>query len=171
MVERFSQKDYLVRWHLRDNQLHPSLNTDISAITTIETDPVNGTVYTAAVSVNDSSIPADKTGDLIRAHMDLYGWMFRPNLDDQGRTVSVDTQFVCNLDLTHAVPKAHLERLLDASMQSIDNLQKYLNQYGCPPYIRRVAGKVMAESFDALTNEYRMVYTTFVFTRTCFLTA
>ncbi|KAG1153640.1 hypothetical protein G6F37_010173 [Rhizopus arrhizus] len=159
MVERFSQKDYLVRWHLRDNQLHPSLNTDISAITTIETDPVNGTVYTAAVSVNDSSIPADKTGDLIRAHMDLYGWMFRPNLDDQGRTVSVDTQFVCNLDLTHAVPKAHLERLLDASMQSIDNLQKYLNQYGCPPYIRRVAGKVIAESFDALTNEYRMVYT------------
>lgn len=159
MVERFSQKDYLVRWHLRDNQLHPSLNTDISAITTIETDPVNGTVYTAAVSVNDSSIPADKTGDLIRAHMDLYGWMFRPNLDDQGRTVSVDTQFVCNLDLAHAVPKTHLEKVLDASMQSIDNLQKYLNQYGCPPYIRRVAGKVMAESFNALTNEYRMVYT------------
>lgn len=33
-----------------------------------------------------------------------------------------------------------------------------MDQYGCPPYIRRVAGKIIRESFESDTGQYDVVY-------------
>lgn len=157
-IERFSQKDYLVHWFLGNSKLLLA-DTDLSAITTLETDPANGTVYTATMSVVDTQIPPDPLEERIRAQTDLYGWVLTPKVDSQGQTSSVQAQFVYNMDFKYPVPRPVLEAWKDASMQSIDHLQNYLQQHGCPPYIRRVAGKVTAETFDHETKEYQVAYT------------
>jgi hypothetical protein len=145
MIDRFSQKEYLVQWFL-------SGKVDVSAITSIETDPITGTVYTATTSVTDQQVPPD--GHRIRAHTDLYGWVFKPKFDKQGRTLSVLVKFICNMDFKYSVPDAWI----DTSLRSISHLHHYLTQYGCPPYIRRVAGKVVHEDFDTITSKYQMVF-------------
>ncbi|CAO3662109.1 unnamed protein product [Rhizopus stolonifer] len=159
IVERFSQKDYLVHWHLGNSRMQSLANIDVSAVTTIKTESAYGTIYTASTSVSDPEIPPDKSESCIRAHIDLYGWSFRPNLDDQGKTVSIETRFVCNIDFKYPVPKQIMEAQINAWMHSIGNLQNYLNQYNCPPYIRRVAGKVTWEAFDVVANHYQVFYT------------
>ncbi|CAO3695403.1 unnamed protein product [Rhizopus stolonifer] len=156
IVERFSQKDYLVRWYFGGDKT--LADTDISAITTIETDPATSAVYTTAVSVNDTRIPPDQTESRIRAHTDLYGWMFCPRLDKQGNIVSIETRFVCNMDFRYALPKPVLKSWQETVIGTIDSLQAYLKRYGYPPYIRRVAGKVTAEHFDADTSHYQLTY-------------
>ncbi|CAO3672248.1 unnamed protein product [Rhizopus microsporus] len=157
-IERFSQKDYLVHWFLGNSKLLLA-DTDLSAITTLETDPANGTVYTATMSVIDTQIPSDPLEERIRAQTDLYGWVLTPKIDSQGQTSSVQAQFVYNMDFKYPVPRPVLEAWKDAAMQSIDHLQNYLQQHGCPPYIRRVAGKVTAETFDHEAKEYQVAYT------------
>jgi hypothetical protein len=136
----------------------PIVSVDLSAITSIETDPVTGTVYTATASVTDQQIPPDKVGHRIRAYTDLYGWVFRPKFDKHGRTIQVAVSFVCNMDFKCALPQRVLQTWMDTSLQSITNMHQYLSQYGCPPYIRRVAGKVVQEGFDALTNNYQIIF-------------
>jgi hypothetical protein len=123
----------LVHWFLAQN-------IDISGITSIETDPITGTVYTATTSITDAQIPP--TPHRIRHFTDLYGWVFRPTLDKHGRTLSVSTSFVCNASLLHG--------------NDVANIRNYLSTHGCPPYIRRVAGKVVQESLqDAI---YEVTY-------------
>lgn len=155
-IERFSQKEYLVQWFLGSTL--PIASVDLSAITSIESDPITGTVYTATTSVTDQQVPPDESGHRIRAHTDLYGWVFRPNLDQQGRTVSVGISFVCTLDFKYIIPNQVSQAWVDNSLQSITNIHHYLTKYGCPPYIRRVAGKVIREGFEALTSNYQIVF-------------
>lgn len=156
-LERFSQKEYLVQWIL--GGILPVNNVDVSAITTIEADPVTGTVYTASTSVNDGQIPPDESGHRIRAYTDLYGWVFKPKLDSQGRTISVQVVFMCNIDFKYTVPTQVLQTWIDTSLQSVQRIQSYLTQYGCPPYIRRVAGKIIKEDYDPLTHNYQITFT------------
>lgn len=155
-IERFSQKEYLVQWF--SGSMLPIASVDLSAITSIETDPITGTVYTATTSVTDQQIPPDEVGHRIRAYTDLYGWVFRPKFDRNGRTVQVAVSFVCNMDFKCALPQHVLQTWMDTSLQSITHMHQYLSQYGCPPYIRRVAGKVVQEGFDALTNNYQITF-------------
>lgn len=155
-IERFSQKEYLVQWYL--GSMLPIASVDLSAITSIETDPITGTVYTATTSVTDQQVPPDDIGHRIRAYTDLYGWVFRPKFDKHGRTVQVAVSFVCNMDFKYALPQHVLQKWMDTSLQSITHMHHYLTQYGCPPYIRRVAGKVVQEGFDALTNNYQIIF-------------
>lgn len=134
-------------------------DVDLSAITSIETDAITGTVYEATTSVMDDQIPPDESGHCLRAYTDLYGWVFRPSFDESGRTVCVQVSFVCSqLDFRVAIPSQMRQSWIDKSLQSISHLNDYLNQYGCPPYIRRVAGKVLEEDFDTLTNRYEIVF-------------
>lgn len=155
-IERFSQKEYLVQWF--SGSMLPITSIDLSAITSIETDPITGTVYTATTSVTDQQIPLDEAGHRIRAYTDLYGWVFRPKFDKHGHTVQVAVSFVCNMDFKYALPQHVLQTWMDTSLQSITHMHHYLSQYGCPPYIRRVAGKVVQEGFDALTNNYQIIF-------------
>ncbi|RCI04405.1 hypothetical protein CU098_007259 [Rhizopus stolonifer] len=157
IMERFSQKDYLVHWILSNDTL-PIASVDLAAITSIETDPVSGTVYTATCSVIDKDIPPDD--NLIRASSDLYGWVFQPVFDTQGKTSKVKVSFVYHLDFKYNVPVPVLQKWTDMSMQSIQHVHHYLTQYGCPPYIRRVAGKVVQETFDAARNCYKVILVT-----------
>lgn len=50
-----------------------------------------------------------------------------------------------------------ISRLLTNQLPG-DRIQTYLSQYGCPPYIRRVAGKVLHETFDPSTRLYHVVF-------------
>lgn len=103
-------------------------------------------------------MPPDETGHRIRAYSDLYGWVFRPEFDKQGRTVSVGVSFVCNMDFKYTIPNQVLQTWIDNSLQSIVHVDHYLTNYGCPPYIRRIAGKVVREDFDAISNKYEIVF-------------
>lgn len=136
----------------------PIANVDLSAITSIESDPITGTVYTATSSVIDQQVPADETGHRIRAYSDLYGWVFRPNFDQQGRTLSVGVSFVCNMDFKYTIPNPVLQTWIDDLLKSIVQVEHYLTNYGCPPYIRRIAGKVVQEDFDANSSKYEIVF-------------
>ncbi|KAI9276442.1 hypothetical protein BY458DRAFT_433617 [Sporodiniella umbellata] len=156
IIERFSQKDYLVRWQFGGSM--DLADTDISAITTIETEPGTNAVYTTAVSVFDTRVPPDPAESRIRAHTDLYGWMFCPQTNERGEIVSIETRFVCNMDFKYAVPKPVLKNWWESVMSTLASLQAYLDRYGYPPYIRRVAGKVITENFDAKTSRYHLSY-------------
>ncbi|KAI9491869.1 hypothetical protein BDB00DRAFT_468279 [Zychaea mexicana] len=162
VVERFSQKEYLVHWSLRN--MYPVTNCDISAITTIETNSSTGTIYTASTSVNDPLIPAStkeangSNSGHIRGHTDLYGWMFTSNLGEGGRTKSVNVTMVCNLVYKCHVP-ANVAKVMENEMlASVANVRNYIQKYGCPPYIRRVAGKVVEEDFEAKTGTYQVTF-------------
>lgn len=124
---------------------------DLSAITSIETDPITGTVYTATTSVTDAHIPP--TEHRIRAHTDLYGWVFH----HMKKRSAVQVTFIANMDFKYVVPDATLPSWVDTCfLQSIQRLDAYLTTHGCPPYIRRVAGKVVQETYEE--DVYKMVY-------------
>ncbi|KAI9321373.1 hypothetical protein BX666DRAFT_1901516 [Dichotomocladium elegans] len=154
--ERFSQKEYLVQWWLRN--MFPVSSCDLSAVTTIESDPSSGAVYTASISVNDPLIPVDESGKRVRGHTDLYGWVFTPNTDERGRTRSVNVIMVCNMDYRCRVPASAAKVLGDEMLGCVGNVRDYVFQYGCPPYIRRVAGKVVEEDFETKTGTYQVTY-------------
>ncbi|KAI8138906.1 hypothetical protein BJV82DRAFT_522813 [Fennellomyces sp. T-0311] len=154
VVERFSQKEYLVHWSLRN--MFPVSHCDISAITSIETNASTGAIYTASTSVTDAMIAVNNGH--IRGHTDLYGWVFMPNVDDRGRTKSVNVTMVCNVDYKCHVPGNAAKVLENEMMASVANVRDYVEKYGCPPYIRRVAGKVVEEDFETKTGTYQITY-------------
>ncbi|ORY94951.1 hypothetical protein BCR43DRAFT_526075 [Syncephalastrum racemosum] len=155
VVERFSQKDYLVQWRLRS--LFPVAECDVAAITSIETDPSQGVVYTATTSVVDSQLPPSPD-ETVRAETPLYGWAFRPVQDEHGRTHSVRVTLICHMDYKVSLPVKAAKVLGDEMLACVANVRDYMEQYGCPPYIRRVAGKVLAEEFDAISAKYSITY-------------
>ncbi|KAI8357905.1 hypothetical protein EDC96DRAFT_244951 [Choanephora cucurbitarum] len=152
IIERFSQKDYLV--HLICSSHLPMAQVDFAAISSIETDPASGTVYTAACSVVDPQIPSNT--DHIRASSDICGWVFRPSFNQQGKVSKVDVSFVYHIDFRHQIPAPILQDWIQLSLQPIENMKQYLTKNGCPPYIRRVAGKVVLETFDTVSNQYKL---------------
>lgn len=128
VLERFSQKDYLVSWLLRDTMstLHHA-----TILATIETDSSTGTVYTAATSV------ADALSETTSKPIDLYGWIFHPS------SRGTEAMYISNIEWAD---------------NPLVRLNSYLNENGCPPYIRRVAGKVIKEEFDDKTGKYIVTY-------------
>lgn len=134
-------------------------STDISAITSIDTDASTGTIYTASTSVNDPSIPVDETKPCVRGHTDLNGWVFTPLLDERGRTKSVKVTMVCNMDYRcDNIPANTAQVIQDEMFTCVANVRDYVEEYGCPPYIRRVAGKVAEEEFESKTGTYQVTY-------------
>ncbi|KAJ8661271.1 hypothetical protein O0I10_003020 [Lichtheimia ornata] len=155
--DRFSQKEYLVQWWLRN--MFPVNSTDISAITSIDTDATTGTIYTASTSVIDANIPVDETKPCVRGHTDLNGWVFTPLLDERGRTKSVKVTMVCNMDYKcDNIPANTAKVIQDEMFACVANVRDYVEEYGCPPYIRRVAGKVAEEEFESKTGTYQVTY-------------
>ncbi|KAL0085231.1 hypothetical protein J3Q64DRAFT_1699516 [Phycomyces blakesleeanus] len=150
IVERFSQKEYLVHWFLKNKEIAE----DISAITSIDTDVTSGAVYTATTSVLDTQVPEDGSGKYKRVHMHLYGWKFLPHVNERGRTQSVTVTLVYS---TNAA--ALLNSPIDTYPRTcVRNACNYIEQKGFPPYIRRVAGKVIEEVFVSDTKVYKICY-------------
>ncbi|ORX62270.1 hypothetical protein DM01DRAFT_1331718 [Hesseltinella vesiculosa] len=128
ILERFSQKDYLVRWSLMQGD-------SFTLISTIETDAVDGAIISASTSVEDPHVPPGN------AQLQLAGWLFVPIKGRRATKVSLIID-------KHAMQPA----------QALKGLFHYLSHHGCPPYIRRVAGKVTHEQFDGQTHNYAMEY-------------
>lgn len=126
IVERFSQKDYLVRWIVKGGG-------NYTVTSTIETDTTLGTIYTASTSVEDAHVAP---GTL---QMRLYGWIFVPIKDDQGRRC-VKTSIIW--DSAGCFTSNPMSRL-----------GRFLSNSGCPPYIRRVAGKVLHEELLMVNDD------------------
>ena len=132
------------------NEIQKQQLESTTAITSIETDPTSGTIITVTTNVHDNnsnsnnySLQHSISRDIINPQtsplkVDLYGWIFRPGDDGV-----VYITWISNLM---------------QSKQSIPRLINYMTQHGCPPYIRRVAGKVTFEDFNNDTGNYRVIY-------------
>ena len=128
------------------NEIQKQQLETTTAITSIETDPTSGVIITVTTSVHDNNNNNNNysiSRNIINTQtaplkVDLYGWIFRPGEDG-----AVYITWISNLV---------------QSKQSIPKLINYMNQHGCPPYIRRVAGKVTFEDFNNDTGNYRVIY-------------
>ncbi|KAI9315737.1 hypothetical protein BX666DRAFT_346758 [Dichotomocladium elegans] len=154
IVERFSQKEYLLYTQMRS--MFPIHSRDFSVLTAIDSDPATGTVYVASASVTDNLIPEEKTH--VRGKIHIYGWVFSPMRNERGRPSGIRVTFVCHMDLegTAPLPPAIIRQLTMEVPSCVDRVQWYLRQHGCPPYIRRVAGKITQEIFDSKDKSYRI---------------
>ncbi|KAI8374311.1 uncharacterized protein BYT42DRAFT_399572 [Radiomyces spectabilis] len=157
IVERFSQKEYLM--HTQMKSVFPIHTRDFALLTTIESDAISGTIHVASTSVSDNLVLETKTN--IRGRMLIYGWVLQPEKNDMGKLLGIKTTFICHMDLGGDMPlPPAIIRLLTTEVPAcLDHVQWYLRQHGCPPYIRRVAGKVREEIFDSKTKTYRITYT------------
>ncbi|ORX46563.1 hypothetical protein DM01DRAFT_1339559 [Hesseltinella vesiculosa] len=124
IVERFSQRDYLEHWVLEEEQ-------DMSVLTHIEREA--GYIWIVTASVKDGQLK--KMDGLQRTHLDLYAWRVSLKKNQQQVAVSLITQT--------ASPWPQIPSAL-----CIMKLQAYLSSNGCPPFIRRVSGKIVVERFD-----------------------
>ncbi|KAI8060151.1 hypothetical protein BC940DRAFT_312715 [Gongronella butleri] len=128
ILERFSQKDYLVRWTMHQGD-------SFTVISTLDTDSSNGAIISASTSVDDPQVhPGTR-------QVQLAGWVFVPRKDTKGVSVS----FIIDNHTFQPMP-------------ALKGLFHYLSHHGCPPYIRRVAGKVTHEQFDGQTHAYAIEY-------------
>ncbi|KAG0180507.1 hypothetical protein DFQ29_000549 [Apophysomyces sp. BC1021] len=157
VVERFSQKEYLVYTQMRS--IFPIHSRDFSLLTTIESDSVSGMIHVATTSVPDNQIPETKPH--IRGRIPICGWVLQPMKNDEGKAMGIKTTFISHMDLAGTTPlPPAIVRLLSTEVPAcVDRVQWYLRQHGCPPYIRRVAGKITNEQFDSKTKNYHISYT------------
>lgn len=156
IVERFSQKDYLIYLQLRFPQFATPI--DVSAISSIETDPATGAIHTAIASVVDPLLPEDTTGQYSRSNLDMQGWVFVPQFDENGTTISVATSFISYIDYGFSLPSAAIRSLKSEASLCVTQIQDYLVQHGCPPYVRRIAGKIIKEDFNCTAKTYEITY-------------
>lgn len=141
VMERFSQKDYLVKWRLKNNQ-------QLTVISTIDTDTNIGAIYTASTSVKDDKVGSGSDND---DTLQLYGWIFVPMKDSLGKQ-GVRASVIMDTDLYNQSNNSNIN-----NNTVMNELMQYINTFGCPPYIRRVAGKVINENYS-LENGYEMNY-------------
>ncbi|KAI9489362.1 hypothetical protein BDB00DRAFT_876449 [Zychaea mexicana] len=155
VVERFSQKEYLVYMQMRS--IFPIHSRDFSLLTVIDSDPGTGTIHVASTSVSDGLIPIIKPH--VRGQIVVYGWALRPLKEKGGGGVRLT--FVSHMELegTTPLPPAIIRQLTMEVPACVDRVQWYLRQHGCPPYIRRVAGKITQEQFDSKDKIYRVSFT------------
>lgn len=141
--------------------IFPIQSRDFSILTCIESNVSNGTIYVASISVNDELIPPPSASQHIRGSLMTYGWMLEPlRSPQQKRLIGVKTTFIAHMDMGGTTPlPPSIARLLTTEIPScVDRIQNYLRQNGCPPYIRRVAGKVTLEAFDDKEKQYEIEY-------------
>lgn len=153
VVERFSQKEYLVYTQMRS--MFPIHSRDFSLLNAIDSDPATGSIYVASASVSDNMIPEAKTH--VRGRIFVYGWALHPIRRGKS-SIGVQVTFVSHMELegTAPLPPAIVRQLTMDVPSCVDRVQWYLRQHGCPPYIRRVAGKITHESFDSKDKSYRI---------------
>ncbi|KAG2177869.1 hypothetical protein INT43_003116 [Umbelopsis isabellina] len=156
VVERFSQKDYLVYLQLRFPQFTTPI--DLSAISSIETDPTTGSIHTVTASVSNPLIPEDTTGHYTRCNLEMQGWVFVPQFDQNGNTKSVTTSFISYVDYGFSVPPSTSRSLKSEASLYVSQVQDYLVQHGCPPYVRRIAGKIIKEEYSITAQAYEITY-------------
>jgi hypothetical protein len=97
---------------------------------TIDSDVSQGTIYTASTSVDDTTVAP---GTL---PLNLYGWIFTP-VKQEKRCVKASMIW----DISGCF-----------SSSSLSGLISFLATTGCPPYIRRVAGKVLNEDLVVMDD-------------------
>ncbi|KAI8374455.1 uncharacterized protein BYT42DRAFT_576424 [Radiomyces spectabilis] len=154
VVERFSQKEYLVRWIMQEHNAAEPF--DICALSCIETDPVSGAIFTASTSVTDSQLPMDPQRN--RAQMVLYGWIFTPVIHPSTKAKAVKATFIGHVETPGDASVRQWQGLTEHLSTCMKHLRHYVKIYGCPPYIRRVAGKIIDETYDPKRNVYEMTY-------------
>ncbi|KAI8375385.1 hypothetical protein EDC96DRAFT_497045 [Choanephora cucurbitarum] len=155
IVERFSQKEYLV--YMQTKSVFPIQSRDYSLLTSIDSDVSSGTIYIASTSVEDDLIN-EKTQH-IRGKVVVLGWAIKP-IRSGNRLIGVSATSIAHLQLGGVTPlPPAIVRTLTTQLPSLGSqVQSYLTTHGCPPYIRRVAGKVILEQFDHQEKIYRIHY-------------
>ncbi|KAI8993511.1 hypothetical protein BDB01DRAFT_329563 [Pilobolus umbonatus] len=157
VVERFSQKEYLV--YVQMKSIFPIQSRDFSLLTSIESNVSTGTVYIVSTSVVDSLIPEED--GYIRGNIFIYGWAFEPiRPNHQGPVMGVKITFISHMHMGGVTPlPTAIIRLLSTEVPAcVDRVQTYLELQGCPPYIRRVAGKIVHEGYDVEEQNYSIKY-------------
>lgn len=159
IVERFSQKEYLI--HTQMKSLFPIQSRDFCVLTCIESVVATGAIYIGSVSVEDELIP--ESTQHIRGRLNAYGWALKPmTRGKDGQWMGVQVTFIAHINMggsgTTPLPlPSAIVRLL-TTQACADSIQTYLAVHGCPPYIRRVAGKIIYEEFNVRTNQYTIRY-------------
>ncbi|CAO3600883.1 unnamed protein product [Absidia cylindrospora] len=157
VVERFSQKDYLMHWKLAGNTPQ-----DMAVITHIDSEHGGSRIFMVSKSVLDVQIP--KQDGYTRTNMALYGWVFTIKSSDIKKPESapeLQVSFIVDASLPWAQKLTNDSKtgLIEppptpppfhssTQLTCLTNVQSYLSTQGCPPYIRRVSGKVIMEHFD-----------------------
>lgn len=138
--------------------LFPIQSRDFSVLTCLESDVKDGRIYVASTSMTNELIPV--TSQHMRGLFLTYGWVFQPLKSTQHRLIGVKATFIAHLDMAGVTPlPSAIARLLTSEVPAcIDRVQNYLRQNGCPPYIRRVAGKIIKETFEDKEKEYVIEY-------------
>ncbi|KAI8069946.1 hypothetical protein BC940DRAFT_331950 [Gongronella butleri] len=131
IVERFSQRDYLMHWVLDDEQ-------DMVVLCHIEREAEH--LWIASTTVVDGQVRS--VDGLHRVPLDLYAW--RVSLKRAQQQVAVS--LVTHASLSPWTPMA--------CAMSVMKLQASLSSSGCPPFIRRVSGKIIVEHFDSDQRHY-----------------
>ncbi|KAG2198515.1 hypothetical protein INT47_008619 [Mucor saturninus] len=157
VVERFSQKEYLIYMEMKS--LFPIQSRDFSILSCIESNVSSGTIYVASTSVVDELIPP--VSHHMRGTFLTYGWALEPLRSIQHRLIGVKATFIAHLEMggTTPLPSAISRLLTNELPVCTDRVQSYLRQHGCPPYIRRVAGKITLEAFDEKEKQYTIHFT------------
>ncbi|ORX59488.1 Bet v1-like protein [Hesseltinella vesiculosa] len=152
VVERFSQKEYLIYTKMRN--VFPIQGRDFTMLSHIESDVKSGTIHVVSASVTDAMVPESKTH--IRGEWLVYGWSFQAIKNKAGERIGVHITFINHMDLagTTPLPSAIIRRLVTDVPSQVSRLQRYLQEYGHPPYVRRVAGKVVREHYDPQSQAY-----------------
>ncbi|KAM3579858.1 hypothetical protein VKS41_007584 [Umbelopsis sp. WA50703] len=155
LVERFSQKDYLVHTKLRLDEAGQTV--DFALLSLIDSEPASGIVYHVYTSVEDRMIPPKD--DCTRGHVFVEGWVFEPSFDKMGRTRSVSVTFISHMDFRQpSLQKESIQKHLVQRAEKIFHIEQFLQTRGCPPYIRRVAGKVSKETFHSGNKSYGVAF-------------
>ncbi|KAL1915797.1 uncharacterized protein VTP21DRAFT_6556 [Calcarisporiella thermophila] len=154
VVERFNQLEMLVYYQLKG--IPPLGGRDISAATAQETNPETGVTRIVTVSVEDSKLPEDP--HRIRAHM-FSGWIIRPETDpNTERIQAIHVTYISRLDLRGSPPPSVLRTLMLEVPECIVRVGDFLERYGPPPYLRKVAGRVVDEACDLRKLTYDLTY-------------
>lgn len=132
----------------------PIQSRDFSILTCIESNVSTGVIYVASTSVEDILIP--ETTEHTRGSFTAYGWALHPLKSVEGRLMGVKATFIAHMHMGGVTPlPSAIIRLLTTQVPACaDRIQTYLRQHGCPPYIRRVAGKITHEHFDSKEKVY-----------------
>jgi hypothetical protein len=72
--------------------------------------------------------------------------------------MSVNASFISYVDYGFSLPSAAIRSLKSESSLYVAQVQEYLTQHGCPPYVRRVAGKIIKEDFNCTAKSYEITY-------------
>lgn len=140
--------------------LFPISGRDFCVLTQIDSDPRSETIHVVSTSVSDPLLP--ETEAYTRGRLLIYGWTFQviKKDDDASERRGVKVTLIAHMDLagTTPLPSAIIRRLTFQVPTCVLHVKHYLASHTPPPYIRRVAGKVIQETYNPDTRDYKMSY-------------